>query len=44
MILTTIRNEEKRTIPISDGLRLLQMVLELDIEQYTSKDAELPRE
>ena len=38
-----IRNEPKRTISASGGLRLLQMVSELGTEQCASKDAWPPR-
>ena len=37
--LTTIRNQPKRTISTSGGLRLLQMVSEPDTERCASEDA-----
>ena len=41
--ITAIRNEPKQTISSSNGLRLLQMVLELVTEQCAKKDTGLPR-
>ena len=39
-----IRNRPKRTISISGGVGLLQMVLELDTRRCASEDAGPPRE
>ena len=43
MRLTTIRNIPKRTIFVGGGLRLLQIVSELDTKRCTNKDVEPSR-
>ena len=42
--LTAICNESRQTISVSDGLELLQIITELNIELCASEDAKSPRE